>query len=381
MPQTSPIYLDYNATTPLAPEVWAAMRPWFEQHFGNPSSSHAFGRPARAAVENARGEVARLLGASPEEIVFTGGGTEANNLAIIGAAQVPSERGRHLVTTAVEHPAVLEVCRWLAGHGFELTVVPVDGCGRVDPAAIQAALTPRTILVSVMHANNEVGTVQPLAEIAALTRPRGVLLHADAAQSAGKIPVRVDELGVDLLTVAGHKLYAPKGVGALYVRRGVRLARVTHGAGQEGGLRPGTENVPAIVGLGAACRLADDETASRPAELRACRDLLWQLLAADLADIRWHGQPASLLPNTLSVGFRGVSAAALMQALEGFLAVSAGAACHSAGVTLSATLRAMGVPEEYAAGTLRFSAGRPTTAAEVRAAAGAVIGAVRSLRG
>jgi len=380
MSAAKPIYLDYNATTPLAGEVWAAMQPWLERHFGTPSSSHAYGRPARAAVEEARGQVADLLEAGPEEVVFTGGGTEANNLALIGAAQALSERGRHLVTTAVEHPAVLEVCRWLSGHGFELTVLPVDGCGRVDPAAVRAAITPQTILVSVMHANNEVGTIQPLAEIAAETRPRGVLLHSDAAQSVGKIPVRVEELGVDLLTVAGHKLYAPKGVGALYVRKGVRLARVTHGAGQEQGLRPGTENVPAIVGLGRACRLAAEELPARTARLQACRDLLWRLLEAGLAGIRWNGHPAALLPNTLSIGIRGVRAAELVDALDDRVAVSAGAACHSGGDTVSATLQAMAVPGECAAGTLRLSTGCPTTEAEVRAAAAEIVSAVETLR-
>ena len=261
----TPIYLDYNATTPVAPEVFDAMEPWLRGGLGNPSSAHPYGRAAREAVERARSEVAGLLGAEPAEILFTGGGTESNNLALIGAARALRPRGRHLVTTAVEHPAVLEVCRWLErAEGFALTVVPVDGAGLVDPEDVRRALRPETILVSVMHANNEVGAIQPVAAVAAHCRAAGVLLHSDAAQSAGKIPVDVNALGADLLTLAGHKLYAPKGVGALYVRRGVRLEPVLFGAGQEGGRRPGTENVPFIAGLGRACALAAGGEGSPP---------------------------------------------------------------------------------------------------------------------
>lgn len=380
------IYLDYNATTPVAPEVFDAMEPWLRGGFGNPSSAHPYGRAAREAVERARAETAGLIGAEPAEIIFTGGGTESNNLALIGAARALRSRGRHLVTTAVEHPAVLEVCRWLTqAEGFALTVVPVDGAGRVDPEDIRRGLRPDTILVSVMHANNEVGTAQPVAAVAAICRTAGVLLHTDAAQSTGKIPVDVNALGADLLTVAGHKLYAPKGVGALYVRRGVRLEPVFFGAGQEGGLRPGTENVPYIAGLGRACALAAAEKGDRPGRLCRTRDLLWELLADQVPDIRRHGPvppddgPAAVLPNTLSVGFGGLLVSDLLAALPE-VAASAGAACHGAGGKPSATLAAMGVPERYALGTVRFSTGRPTTEAEIRQAAAAVTSAVRRLR-
>ena len=384
---STPIYLDYNATTPVAPEVFATMEPWLRGGFGNPSSAHPYGRAAREAVERARSEVAGLLGAAPEEILFTSGGTESNNLALIGAARALRPQGRHLVTTAVEHPAVLEVCRWLErAEGFALTVVPVDGAGRVDPEDVRRALRPDTLLVSVMHANNEVGAIQPVAEVAAHCRDAGVLLHSDAAQSAGKIPVDVNALGVDLLTVAGHKLYAPKGVGALYVRRGVRLEPVFFGAGQEGGRRPGTENVPYIAGLGRACALAAAELGGRPAHLRRTRDLLWELLAAEVSDIRRHGPvlttagPEPVLPNTLSVGFGGMLVSDLLAALPE-VAASAGAACHGAGGKPSATLAAMGVPDRYALGTVRFSTGRPTTEAEIRRAASAIASAIHRLRG
>ena len=384
---STPIYLDYNATTPVAPEVFATMEPWLRGGFGNPSSAHPYGRAAREAVERARSEVAGLLGAAPEEILFTSGGTESNNLALIGAARALRPQGRHLVTTAVEHPTVLEVCRWLErAEGFALTVVPVDGAGRVDPEDVRRALRPDTLLVSVMHANNEVGAIQPVAEVAAHCRDAGVLLHSDAAQSAGKIPVDVNALGVDLLTVAGHKLYAPKGVGALYVRRGVRLEPVFFGAGQEGGRRPGTENVPYIAGLGRACALAAAELGGRPAHLRRTRDLLWELLAAEVSDIRRHGPvlttagPEPVLPNTLSVGFGGMLVSDLLAALPE-VSASAGAACHGAGGKPSATLAAMGVPDRYALGTVRFSTGRPTTEEEIRRAASAIASAIHRLRG
>jgi cysteine desulfurase len=385
MPNT--IYLDYNATTPPAPEVLEVMIPCLRDLFGNPSSAHPRGRAAREALERARAEVAALLGAAPDEIVFTGGGTEANNLALIGAARALRSRGRHMVTTAVEHPAVLEVLRWLERtEGFTLTVLPVDGTGRVDPDAVEQALRPDTILVSVMHANNEVGTVQPVAEIAARCRQAGVLVHSDAAQSAGKIPVDVTALGVDLLTVAAHKLYGPKGVGALYVRRGTPLERTVFGAGQEDARRPGTENVPSLVGFSRACALAAAEMPRRPAHLRRTRELLASLLAAAVPDLRRHGptDPAAdasaILPNTLSVGFGGIRVSDLLAALPG-VAASAGAACHGAGGKPSATLAAMGVPDHYALGTVRFSTGRPTTEAEVRAAAALIVAAARRIRG
>lgn len=374
-----PIYLDYNATTPVLPEVVEAMLPFLRERFGNPSSSHAYGSVARAAVEKARRQVAGLLGARPEEIVFTSGGTEANNAAILGAARALASRGRHVVTTAVEHPAVLEPCAVLAAEGWSVTRVPVDPEGRVDPAEVERALTPDTVLLSVMHANNEVGTVQPIGEIARLARERGILFHTDAAQSAGKIAVDVRSLGVDLLSLAGHKLYAPKGVGALYVRSGVDLPRFLHGAGQESGRRAGTENVLEIVGLGEACERAARDLETNARRFGAMRDRLWEALRRQGLDLRRHGA-ADGLPNTLSVGFGGVDASTLLAEVGERVAASAGAACHAAGVELSSVLEAMGVPMRYAMGTVRFSVGRGTTEADVDEAARIVGEAVRRLQ-
>lgn len=374
-----PIYLDYNATTPIAPEVLSAMRPYLEDCFGNPSSAHCFGQLARAGVETARAQVASLLGAKPAEIVFTGSGTESDNLAIFGIVRSFRNSAGHLITSSVEHPAVTVACRQLAAEGWSVTWLPVDGNGCVDPEDVRRAVRPDTRLVSVMHANNEVGSIQPLREIADMLRERDIPFHTDAAQSAGKIPCRVDELGVDLLTVAGHKLYAPKGVGALYVREGIRLEPFLLGAGQEGGRRPGTENVAGIVGLGAACDLAVTDGAQRAAHLGQTRDLLWALLTAALDDIRRHAGCDRVLPNTLSIGFGGVSVADLVDTLNG-VAASAGAACHGKGGEPSATLKAMAVPEHYALGTLRLSTGRPTTEEDIRTAADRIITAVKKLR-
>jgi cysteine desulfurase len=374
------IYLDYNATTPIAPAVGEAMLPFLHEHFGNPSSSHAYGAVARAAVEKARLQVASLLGARPEEIVFTSGGTEANNAAILGMARLRRARGRHVVTSAVEHPAVLEPCAALAAEGFRVTRVPVDAEGRVDPADVAAALTPETILVSVMHANNEVGTIEPVAEIARLARERGIPVHTDAAQSAGKIPVDVAGLDVDLLSLAGHKLYAPKGVGALYVRSGVDLPRFLHGAGQESGRRAGTENVLEIVGLGEACAIAARDVEANRHHMETMRDRLWTGLSRELQDLRRNGSTEAVLPNTLSVGIGGVEASTLLAEIGERVAASAGAACHAGGVELSTVLEAMRVPMRYAVGTVRFSVGRGTSEQEIDEAVQVVAEAVRRLR-
>lgn len=373
---TLPIYLDHNATTPVDPRVADAMAPFLRDHFGNPSSSHAHGRVARQAVDTAREHVANLLGARPGEVVFTGGGSEADNMAIFGVAEARQDRGRHLITTAVEHPAVLEPCRALERRGWEVTVLPVDAVGRIDPAAVGQALRPDTVLVSVMHANNEVGTLEPLAEVAALCRQHGAWLHADAAQSVGKVPVDVDALGVDLLTVAGHKFYGPKGVGALYIRRGRTVARFIHGAGHEGGRRAGTENVLAIVGLGEAARLARGQLATDMDHSRALRDRLLAGLRQHLGELTTHGDRDLGLPNTLSVALPGVRAADLLRELGDRVAASPGAACHADGVVASAVLSAMQVPLELAVGTVRFSVGRFTTEAEVDTAAALVAEAV-----
>ncbi len=375
------IYLDYNATTPVRREVVEAMLPYLDEHFGNPSSSHPYGVRARRAVEEARAQVAALLGGTPEEIIFTSGGSEANNHAIKGVAESYRARGRHIITSAVEHPAVSEPCEYLDAHGYRLTVLPVDEFGRVDPADVAAAITPETILVTIMHANNEVGTLQPIAAIAAIAHEHGALVHTDAAQSVGRIPVKVNDLGADLLSVAGHKLYAPKGVGALYVRAGVKLAKFIHGAAHEADRRAGTENVPGIVALGEAAALAARDLEANMGHLRAMRDRRGAALrgAFPPSQMRFHSPTTGCLPNTLSVGFRGVEANALLEAIGDRVAASAGAACHSDAITLSHVLAAMRVPVEYAMGTLRLSVGTPTTPEEIDAAAEAIIAAVRRL--
>lgn len=377
---TNPIYLDYNGTTPHAPEVIAAMRPFLETEFGNPSSGHWYGIRPKQAVEQARRQVAALLNCSPGEVVFTSGGTESNNHAIRGAAASLGGGGRHIITSAVEHPAVLEVCSYLAERGYAVTRLPVDAHGVVSLADVKAAIRPDTILISLMHANNEVGSLQPVAEAAALARSHGIIVHTDAAQSLGKIPVDVAALGVDLLSVAGHKLYAPKGVGALFIRRGVRIEKFCHGAGQEMGLRAGTENVLEIVGLGKACEIAARDLAANQAHMKALRDRLQDRLFQSLPDIRLNGHPLERLPNTLNISFKGLEANRILEEIGLDVAASAGAACHADTVAVSHVLEAMGLPLEWAKGTLRFSLGRMTTGDEVDRAAAVVTAAVNKLR-
>jgi cysteine desulfurase len=368
-----PIYLDYNATTPLDPEVIEAMRPYLEEHFGNPSSGHWYGAQPRQAVAEARARVAGLLNCTPDEIVFSSGGTESNNHALKGAALAARARGNHIITSSIEHPAVTEVCAWLAPRGFEVTWLPVDEHGMVNVADVKDALRPETILVSIMHANNETGTVQPIAEIARAVRSKGVLLHTDAAQSVGKIPVDVEALGADLLSLAGHKIYAPKGIGALYVRRGVRLEKFIHGASQEAGWRAGTENVLEIVGLGKACEIAHRDLPRNSAHMRQTRDALEAGLRARVGDtMRVNGHPEKRLPNTLSVSFRGYDAQAMLRAVGHRVAASAGAACHSGLVDVSHVLQAMHVPLEWAQGTLRLSTGRMSTLLDIEDAVDAI---------
>jgi cysteine desulfurase len=368
----APIYLDYNATTPIDPAVTAAMLPFLQDHFGNPSSAHAFGHTARDAVDHARRQLADLLGANAEEIVFSGGGSEASNLALKGAVFATGPGG-HIITSAVEHPATLQPCAFLRRLGCRVTVLPVDGTGRVDPDDVRKAIDRETLLVSIMHSNNEVGTLQPIREIAAITRERGVLLHTDAAQSLGKVAVHVGELGVDLLTVAGHKLYAPKGVGALYVRRGVKLEPLIHGAGHENGRRAGTENVPYLVGLGKAAELARLSLPPAAAHLRRLRDRLHDRLRARLGDrVVLNGHPEYRLPNTLNVNFVGRVGVDVMRAAPA-VAMSTGSACHEHDqqreFTLSPVLAAMGVPLHLGKGAIRLSVGRFTTEEEVDRAA------------
>jgi cysteine desulfurase len=359
----TPIYLDFNASTPVAPEVADAMRPLLDAYYGNPSSAHWAGHSAHAVLEAARGQVAALLGCAPDEIVFTSGGSEANNLAIKGAFFAARGGANHIVTTQIEHPATVQACRFLERFGAEVTCLPVDGTGRVNPDDFRRAITARTVLVSIMHANNEVGTIQPIEEIARIARERGILVHTDAAQTVGKIPIAVDDLGVDLLSVVGHKLYAPKGVGALYVRRGVVLEPLIHGAQHEHGRRAGTESVLLATGLGAACALAASDDHSQQA--RRLRDRLWtQLREAFGAAVVLNGHPSLRLPTTLNVSFVGRIGADILARLDG-VAASTGAACHSESVELSPVLAAMGVPLEVGMGAIRFSVGRDTTDAEI----------------
>lgn len=374
-----PIYLDYNGTTPHDPEVIAAMRPFLEEEFGNPSSGHLYAVKPRQALNAARRQVAGLLNCAPEEVVFTSGGTEANNWAVIGTAHITRDRGRHIVTSAFEHSAVLNVCAFLEKEGFEVSRLPVGAQGVVQAADVEAALRPDTILVTLMHANNEVGTLQPIAEIAALARARGIRFHTDAAQSAGKIPVDVKALGVDLLSLAGHKLYAPKGVGALYIRKGVALETFMHGAGQESGRRAGTENILEIVGLGKACEIAARNLEKNRRHLQTMRDRLHAAIAAGVREVRLNGHPDQRLPNTLSLSFRNLEANRILEAIGLEVAASAGAACHADSVEISHVLTAMGVPVEWAKGTLRLTTGRMTTAQEVDRAAQVIVEAVAAL--
>lgn len=382
----TPIYLDYNATTPLDPGVVEAMIPYLRDHFGNPSSTHGFGKTAHQAVTLARRQVAELLGAGPDEIIFTGGGSEASNQALKGVvfARPRGLFGRwakdaHIITSAVEHPATLQPCAFLERLGCRVTILPVDQYGCVDPDAVRMALTRHTTLISIMHANNEVGTLQPIREITALAHERGVLVHTDAAQSVGKLPVDVNDLGVDLLSVAGHKLYAPKGIGMLYVRRGVRLEPLIHGAGHEGGLRAGTENVPYIVALGSACAIARQSLPQASERLRQLRDRLWDRLRAALGErIVLNGPPEKRLPNTLNVNFVGHVGAELLQAVPE-IAASTGSACHEGSVCLSPVLQAMGVPPQLGRGAVRLSVGRCTREEEIDQAAEALLrGAAKS---
>ncbi len=374
-----PIYLDYNATTPLDPRVAEAMRPYLEEHFGNPSSSHWYGTQTKTAVEQARSQVASCLHCLAEEIVFTSGGSESNNYAIKGVAFANRHKGNHIITSATEHPAVYEVCKYLEKNGFQVTYLPVDETGLISAQELANAISPQTILISIMHANNETGTIQPIAEVSALARERGILVHTDAAQSIGKLATDVRELGVDLLTVAGHKIYAPKGIGALYIRSGVALEKQMHGADHEQDLRAGTENVLEIVGLGKACELAQNQLDDNISHMTALRDKLQNMLAGEAFSSRINGHLEQRLPNTLSISFAGVEANMLLDELHD-VAASAGAACHSDSIDISPTLTAMGVPVEFAMGTVRFSTGRFTTEEEINRAAKLVSEALQRLQ-
>lgn len=376
-----PVYLDYNATTPVAPEVIEAMEPFLRQHYGNPSSDHVYGAIAAEAVRRARESVAGLIGAgAADEIVFCGCATEANNLALGGVLRMLAGRKRHLVVSAVEHPSVMQPALRLREAGWNLTVVPVDGFGRVDPEAVRAAIRPDTALVSVMHANNETGTIQPVAEIAQIAHESGALLHTDAAQSVGKIQVKVDMLGADLLTLAGHKFYAPKGIGALYVRRGTPLGPLLAGASQEQGMRPGTENVPYIVSLGEAAHLARLRLPKASRGMRQLTDRLFASLTARVPDLALNGHPEARLPNTLNVSFPGVGGHALLQEARDDVAASTGSACHAGSAQASGVLGAMGISVARAAGAVRLSLGIHTRVEDVERAVEALAVAWRRLK-
>jgi cysteine desulfurase len=375
-----PIYLDYNATTPHAPEVIDAMRPYLESYFGNPSSSYPYGRKTSEAIETARVQIAALLNCASKEILFTSGGTESNNYAIRGIAFSRKNQGRHIITSRIEHPAVSAVCEKLRSAGFEVTVLPVDAQGLVSMGDVEKAIRPDTILITLMHANNEVGSIQPIEEVAALAKPRGIVVHTDAAQSIGKIPTDVQILGVDLLTIAGHKLYAPKGIGALYIRNGLSLERLMEGANQEGGRRPGTENVLEIVGLGKACEIAKRDLSENYNHMKKMRDKLEASLLKHVPQLRVNGHPMKRLPNTLSIGVHGVDTSILLAGIESQVAISAGAACHSGKVRMSHVLQAMQVPEEWALGTLRLSTGRMTTEVEIDQAVSILVQVIGRLR-
>ena len=360
-----PIYLDHNATTPVLPEVVDAMLPFLREHFGNPSSAHSYGRIARAAVAHARSEVASLLSCDADEIVFTSGGTEASNLAIRGTRN--GDR-RRIVTSVIEHPATTEPVAWLERQGCQVVRLGVDANGQVAAGELAAAMDESTALVTLMHSNNETGVLQPVHEAAVAAQRVSALMHTDAAQSVGKIPVDVRALRVDLLSLVGHKLYAPKGIGALYVRRGVQIDPLTLGGAHERGIRPGTENVASIVGLGAACAIARRDLGHEGARVRALRDRFWTLLSAAIPKLALNGHSTERLPNTLNVRFPGVSATALLSRATG-IAASTGAACHEGNENPSVTLLAMGIGNSEALGSVRLSVGRATSLEDIERAA------------
>ena len=375
------IYLDHAATTPTHPEVVKAMLPYFTDAFGNPSSIHSYGQEAKGAVEEARTKVAELIGARSEEIVFASGGTEADNYALKGVAYANEQKGNHIITTPIEHHAVVEACRFLEKRGLKVTYLPVDRYGLVDPQDVKRAITDRTILISVMHASNEVGTIEPVGEIGEIARETGVYYHSDAVQTVGHIPVNVDELNVDLLSISAHKLYGPKGVGALYVRKGTRLASLMHGGGQEKKRRAGTENVPAIVGLGKAAELARHEMGEEARRLSHLRDKLVKGLEERIDHIHLNGHPSQRLPNNVnvSVDFAEGESMVLNLDLEG-ICVSTGSACSSASLEPSHALLALGLSPEQAHGSLRFSLGRENTEADVERVLEVLPGIVARLR-
>ncbi len=358
------IYLDYNASTPVDSRVLEEMLPYLKDKYGNPSSTHAFGTVCRSGIEQARERLSALLGCGAGEVIFTSGATESNNMVVKGIAKAAG-KGKHFITSQIEHPAVLEPCRHLERFGYRVTYLPVDRFGMVDPPELEKAITPDTVLVTIMHANNEVGTIQDIRELARIASARNVLFHTDAAQSAGKITVQVEEMGIDFLTVAGHKFYAPKGIGALYIKRNRKLQPLLHGAGHERGLRPGTENAAYIVGLGAAAMIAAPLIDSEGNRQKRLGQRLYGGLQRSGLQVHLNGHPEKKLPNTWNISFAGFTATEVMAALGKEIAVSPGAACHDDLVEPSHVLTAMGIDSALARGAIRFSLGRETTEAEI----------------
>ena len=375
---TDVIYFDHNATTPIAGPVSKAMKPFMEGEFGNPSSVYSLGQYAKKAFEEARAALSILLGCRPSEVIFTSGGSESNNTVLKGVVDWSRPHDFHIITSAIEHPAVLNPCLYLMGLGVEVTVLPVDRFGRVDPEDVRKAVRPKTVLISIMLANNEVGTLEPIKELAVIAREEDVLIHTDAAQAVGKIPVRVEDLGVDFLSIAGHKMYAPKGVGALYIRQGRRLTPLVHGAGQENGQRAGTENVHLAVGLGAASRLAKGQLKEDMKHTKHLRDRLQEMLLQGIDGLVIHGHPEDRLPNTLSISVPRLDGNQILQGLPN-LCASTGAACHDRSVKLSHVLSAMGVPGEIGMGTLRLTVGRGNTMDQVEEGAESIIRRVKNI--
>lgn len=375
-----PIYLDNHATTPLDPRVLDAMLPYFTSKFGNAAShSHQFGWETSAAVENARAQIASLIGASPSEIVFTSGATESDNLAIKGVAEAHTQKGKHVITAATEHKAVLDSCRTLQQRGFRVTYLPVSSDGLIDLNQLRNTITSETVLVSIMAANNEIGVLQPVAEIAAICREHGVLCHSDAVQALGRVPFDVKNIGLDLASLTGHKCYGPKGVGALYVRSGVKVLPIVDGGGHERGMRSGTLNVPGIVGFGKACEIAQHELAQESARIGGLRDRLRDHLLAQLDDLSINGSMEHRLPGNLNIAFGSVEGETLMTAIRE-MAVSSGSACNSDKVDHSHVLKAIGLSDEAAGSSLRFGVGRFNTEAEIDYVAERLVEAVKSLR-
>ncbi|MFA8450788.1 MAG: cysteine desulfurase family protein [Bacteroidales bacterium] len=374
-----PIYLDYNATTPIIKEVADAMLPFLYENFGNPSSNHYYGQLTKAAIEKARVQIATLFNCDAEEIVFTSGGTESNNYALKGIAFACQNKGKHIISTKIEHPAILEVLNYLENKGFEVSLLDVGENGVVSIQEFEKTIRPDTILATVMHANNETGAIQPISELGEICRSNDVLFHSDAAQSVGKIKVDIEELNVDLLSFAGHKFYGPKGVGGLFVKKGVVLEKYIHGANHERNLRAGTENIIEIVGLGKAAELVSRDIAITMEHSRRLRDLLLsEIMESDL-DYRVNSDINKTLPNTLSVSFKGVSSNEVLKQLTGVCA-SAGAACHSEGVSMSHVLEAIGIPIDYALGTFRFSTGRGLSEEDIYTASKLIIDEIVRLR-